>query len=327
MIDVAISGNSRSESYSKVSRCKINKRKFSILHLYNIILILAVHIQNFGRQSVTDEFEIERPIFGRKNQTGQRSDGASQRYAQTPAAYPFGSVTFAAEIGQKYDGQNVADVAGGYQGTRLAAGYVKLTLDASDCSDQTLGLHSVKVVKKIQIPVTMVEIAQETCTCRYDAVSNKKYRQLMNVEAEFQKLEHDLKLYFGHHWSKFENFMTDRMREHLKSQTECDTMPARAAEEFASGRNSPPAGAGAIDQCVGKGSLTESEYLLHQALDYFNLASAKRIDEFHNRAHKIFSKTRTILDDLDLLQYGEKLPQSTLIQMCLRLERKNSLKR
>lgn len=59
--------------------------------------------------------------------------------------------------------------------------------------------------------------------------------------------------------------------------------------------------------CVGRGSLTESELLLHKALDFFRVNDAK---SFHNRVHKLFGRARGILKELDLLQHAENAPKA-----------------
>lgn len=70
------------------------------------------------------------------------------------------------------------------------------------------------------------------------------------------------------------------------------------------------------DECVGQASLTESEYIMHQALDLF---AEKFIDDvnlhrFHTMVHVVFEKTRRMLSDLAILQKSEFHPDAVAKQ-------------
>jgi hypothetical protein len=76
-----------------------------------------------------------------------------------------------------------------------------------------------------------------------------------------------------------------------------------------------------IDDCYGQAGLTESEYILHQALDLYGakFVNEDNLHRYHSMAHTVFEKARKMLQELSLLQTAEFHPTA--------LSKQNDMKR
>lgn len=96
----------------------------------------------------------------------------------------------------------------------------------------------------------------------------------------------------GRNWDSFKRYMSEKIQKHHGNQ------------------NCTPKTAG--DECVGQASLTESEYIMHQALDLFadKFTDDVKLHRFHTMVHVVFEKTRRMLTDLAMLQKSEFHPDA-----------------
>lgn len=76
-----------------------------------------------------------------------------------------------------------------------------------------------------------------------------------------------------------------------------------------------------VDECLGNASLTESEYIFHQALDEFaaRISDDQQLSQFHSSVHSVFDATRKLLENFSLIQNSEYYEPAISKQSDMRL--------
>lgn len=106
----------------------------------------------------------------------------------------------------------------------------------------------------------------------------------------------------GDEWDSFRLYMSEKIQEHHSIQQASCQVPT-------TGALAAPASPKPYDDCNGQAGLTESEFILHQALDLYGTkigdGSSEEVHRYHNMAHSVFERTRKLLEKMSLLQGSE----------------------
>lgn len=115
-------------------------------------------------------------------------------------------------------------------------------------------------------------------------------------------MDDELRNALSDHWEAFKQYVTEKIHEHHSMDNDClMTNP--------------------IEACEGKGSLTESEFILHHGLDVFGskIGGEKSLNHYHKLVHTVFEATRHLLRNLSLIQNSEYTQPTIIKQMEMRL--------